>query len=66
MTIPLEFQKFYITGLFLLTQHKKVMSKLNKQQFGTVAIKAYGKSFRPNTCSKLSAQQCKYQLNLPL
>ena len=43
--IPLEFQKFLITDLLLLTQHKQVTSKLNKQQFVTVVIKAYGKKF---------------------
>ena len=42
--IPLEFQKFLITDLLLLTQHNQVTSKLNKQQqFVTAVIKAYGK-----------------------
>ena len=39
--IPLEFQKLQITDLLLLTQQKQVTSKLNKQQYGTVIIKAY-------------------------
>ena len=64
--IPLEFQKFQITDLLLLTQHKQVTSKLNKQRFGKVIIKVYGKRLRPNSCSQLSAQKNKYQLNLPL
>ena len=54
--IPLEFQKFQITYLLLLIQHKQVMSQLNKQQFGIIIITAYGKSLRPNLCSKLSVQ----------
>ena len=64
--IPLEFQKLQITDLLLLTQYKQVTSTLNKLQFGTVIIKAYGKSLRPTLCSELSAQRSKYQLNLPL
>ena len=66
MKIPIEFQKFQITDLLLLTQHKQVTSKLNKQQFDTVIIKAYDKSLRSNLCSELSVQRSKYQLNLPL
>ena len=56
MMVPLKFQKFKIADLLLLTQPKQVTSKLNKQQFRTVIIKAYGKSLRPNLCSELSAQ----------
>ena len=55
--IPLEFQEFQITDMLLLTQHRQVTSKLNKQQFGALIIKAYGKRLRPNLCSKLSAQR---------
>ena len=66
MKILLEFQKFQITDLLLLTQHKQVTSKLSKQQFDTVIIKAYDKSLRSNLCSQLSVQRSKYQLNLPL
>ena len=42
--IPLEFQKFWITDLLLLTQHNQVTSKFNKQQSGSLIIKAYDES----------------------
>ena len=57
MIIPLDFQKFQITDVLLLTQYKQVTSKLNKKQFGTVITKAYGISLRPNLCRELSAQR---------
>ena len=44
MIISLEFQKLQIRDFLLLTQHNQVTNKLNKQQFGTVIVKAYGKS----------------------
>ena len=66
MMILLEFQKFKMTDLLLLTQREQITTKLSKQQFGTVVIKAYGKSLRLNLCSEPSAQRNKYQLNLPL
>ena len=66
MMILLEFQKFKMTDLLLLTQREQITTKLSKQQFGTVVIKAYGKSLRLNFCSESSAQRNKYQLNLPL
>ena len=43
--IQLEFQKSPIRYLPQPTELKQVTSKLNKQQFGTVIIKAYDKSF---------------------
>ena len=58
--IQLEFQKTRITDFLLLTQHKQVTRKLNKQHFGTVTIKAYGKSLSPNSCSESSEERSKY------
>ena len=62
--ITLEFQKFQIADLLLLTGYKQEANKLNKQQFGTVIIKAYCFSLRPNLFSELSAPRSNYQLNL--
>ena len=44
MIISLEFQKLQIRDFLLLTQHNQVTNKLNKQRFGTVIAKVYGKS----------------------
>lgn len=57
MIFPLELQKFHITDLLLLIQHKQLLSKLNKQQFGAIIINTYGKSLRSNFCSVGSAQR---------
>ena len=62
--ITLEFQNFQIADLLLLTEYRQEANKLNKQQFGTVIIKAYCFSLRPNLCRELSAQRSNYQLNL--
>ena len=53
MIVPLKFQKLLIMYLLLLTQHKQVTSKLNKQQFATVMIKAYDERLSSNLCPKL-------------